>query len=363
MQSNTIKHIVNAACSAFMIVALVALIVSTSDKSSAKEPAVSNNVCENMYAGAAKVLDINTTPSNQEIEEIVKNNAWKQEGAVVMANVNTSVNVRAEADEDSAKVGYLYNDCGGYIIEYTDTWTKIRSGNMTGWVKNDYLFFGDDAMAKADEVGCYHATINADTVRVRKDSSTESEVIGLVANGEVLDIVSEDNDWLIVEYEGEPGYISGDFADVEFKIDAGETVEEVAAREAAEKAAEREATCNQYYGAYASTASDVVLLAALIQCEAGNQPYEGKLAVGAVVMNRVRSGAYPNTIYGVIYASGQFSPAGSGSVDRRIANGVSDTCLQAAQEAIDGNSNVGASCHFRPTGKHDGIIIGGHVFW
>ena len=54
------------------------------------------------------------------------------------------------------------------------------------------------------------------------------------------------------------------------------------------------------------------LFARLIQCEAGEEPYEGQVAVGAVVMNRVRSGAYPNTVKGVIYASGQFTPAGSG---------------------------------------------------
>ena len=106
-----------------------------------------------------------------------------------------------------------------------------------------------------------------------------------------------------------------------------------------------------------------MLLGALIQCEAGNQPYEGKVAVGAVVMNRLRSGAYPNTLYGVIYASHQFSPAGCGALDRRIAKGVDNSCLQAAQEALNGYSNVGNATHFRRTGAHDGIVIAGHVFW
>ena len=104
-------------------------------------------------------------------------------------------------------------------------------------------------------------------------------------------------------------------------------------------------------------------MGALVQCEAGNQPYEGKLAVAAVVMNRVRSGAYPNTIGGVIYASGQFTPAGSGKVEQRLALGVSDSCLQAAREAINGATNVGTATHFRRAGNREGIIIGDHVFW
>ncbi len=85
--------------------------------------------------------------------------------------------------------------------------------------------------------------------------------------------------------------------------------------------------------------------------------------MGAVVMNPVRSGAYPSTLYGVIYASGQFSPAGSGKVDARIAKGVKSSCLKAATEALNGVSNVGSATHFRRTGSHAGIEIGGHVFW
>ena len=108
-----------------------------------------------------------------------------------------------------------------------------------------------------------------------------------------------------------------------------------------------------------------MLLAALIQCEAGSEPYEGQLAVGAVVMNRVRSGAYPDNIYGVIYASGQFTPAMSGKVDALYVSGkVKDSCIQAAQEAIAGNTNVGSATHFRRNnGTREGIVIGKQIFW
>ena len=108
---------------------------------------------------------------------------------------------------------------------------------------------------------------------------------------------------------------------------------------------------------------DITLLAALIQCEAGNQSYEGKLAVGAVVCNRVRSAAYPNTIREVIYAKGQFGPASSGSLAKALEKGVSDSCRQAAAEALSGATNVGNAMHFRRAGGRDGVIIGDHVFY
>ena len=78
------------------------------------------------------------------------------------------------------------------------------------------------------------------------------------------------------------------------------------------------------------------LLASIIYCEAGNQPYEGQVAVGAVIMNRVKSGSYPNSIEEVIYQSGQFGPAATGWLNRvRSSKGYSQTALQAAGDALN----------------------------
>ena len=80
-------------------------------------------------------------------------------------------------------------------------------------------------------------------------------------------------------------------------------------------------------------------------------------------MNRVNSAAYPNTIAGVIYASGQFTPTRSGRVEKLAVNGVNETCLQAARAAMAGESPVGGALHFRRVGNREGIVIGDHVFW
>ncbi len=106
------------------------------------------------------------------------------------------------------------------------------------------------------------------------------------------------------------------------------------------------------------------LLACLIYCEAGNQPYVGQVAVGAVVINRVRSAAYPNTVTGVIYQNRQFTPAGSGRLASRLAIGATPTCYQAADEAMRGATPVGNCLYFRTViPEINGTIIGDHVFY
>ena len=107
------------------------------------------------------------------------------------------------------------------------------------------------------------------------------------------------------------------------------------------------------------------LLAALIYCEAGGEPYAGQLAVGAVVINRVLSSVYPNTMTGVIYQKYQFSPVGSGRLAIALSqNKATASCYKAADEAMAGQTNVGNCVYFRtPIEGLSGISIGGHIFY
>ena len=110
---------------------------------------------------------------------------------------------------------------------------------------------------------------------------------------------------------------------------------------------------------------DRYLLANLIYCEAGGEPYDGQLAVASVVINRVRSSVYPNTVVGVIYQNKQFSPVASGRLELALAtNKATSRCYQAADEAMSGVTNVGNCVYFRtPVEGLTGINIGGHVFY
>lgn len=319
-------------------------------------------------SGVAEVLDPGALSSDTPIEEEVEltinekfeSEKERMEAELTMANVQNALNVRAEADEKSAKVGLLYKDCGGTILEQKDGWTKIRSGNVVGWAKDEYLLFGEEAKAMAEDVGNWIVTLDSSAVRVRMEPDFEADIYGLLAHDDTVEFIDIVNDsWISVEYDGEIGYVNTDYVNVEFYIDKAESIEVIRAREREE--AERKRTANR--GAVPADADELRLLGALIYCEAGNQSYEGMVGVGAVVMNRLKHPAYPNTIHGVIYASGQFTPAMTGKVAKVYEGTVPEICMQAAQAAINGETTVGDATYFRRAGKREGFVLGDHVFW
>ena len=109
---------------------------------------------------------------------------------------------------------------------------------------------------------------------------------------------------------------------------------------------------------------DVDLMAAIIECEAGGESYTGKVAVGAVVLNRVRSPLFPSTVLEVIMQKKQFSPVGSGRFALVLARGANESCYQAAQDAMAGASPVGNCLFFRtPIPGLTVQQIGGHIFY
>lgn len=116
-------------------------------------------------------------------------------------------------------------------------------------------------------------------------------------------------------------------------------------------------------GTVSANASDSAMLAAIVECEAGGESYEGQLAVASVVVNRVKSGSFPNTVSGVIYQGGQFSPVASGRFAVVLARGASGSCVQAANAALSGNTNISALYFCRASSGVPGTVIGNHVFY
>jgi spore germination cell wall hydrolase CwlJ-like protein len=113
------------------------------------------------------------------------------------------------------------------------------------------------------------------------------------------------------------------------------------------------------------TADDLAMLAALVECEAGNQSYEGKLAVASVVCNRVNDSRFDNTVSGVILSPKQFSPVASGRFALVLARGATSECTKAAKAALDGGINVDALYFISYRGSQDDnkLRIGDHVFF
>lgn len=160
---------------------------------------------------------------------------------LVIAQVNSYVNVRDYPDENTGKiVGKLYDDSVGNLLETTaNGWYKIESGDCIGYVKAEYCVTGEDAVAIAKDVGTLMAKVNTTTLKVRMEPTTESGVLGLIPIDEEL-VVTEDLDgWVGVTIVEGDGYVSKEFVDLRTEFVTAESKEAEEARLAKEKA-ERE---------------------------------------------------------------------------------------------------------------------------
>ena len=328
---------------------------------------------------AADLTVVSSDEENTEVpavEEAVLSAEEQEWQSYLMPNVNKSLNVRAEASDEAAIVGKLYKGDKAVIVENGSEWIKIKSGNVEGYVNRAYCLTGSEAYAYAQENCETVAKSTTNGLRVRKEQSTESEIVKTIGQGDTLTVdtkaeVSEG--WVAVTVKNSTCYVSADYVEVSIKTGTGVTLqEEKEAQEKAEaekKAAEAKKNQKSSSGktqgsSLAASVDEVTLLAALIQCEAGGQSYECQLAVGAVVVNRIKSGSYPNSMYNVIYQRGQFGPASSGKLENRLQKGVSSTSMAAAQEALSGVDNTGGAKYFKlASSGHAGVVIGALVFY
>ncbi len=302
----------------------------------------------------------------------------------LMADVKDFLYVRAKADADSDIVGKLYKGDRALIKKQGSEWTKIASGSVNGYVKNEYCVFGQEAYAYAKKNCDTVAKVTIDGLRVRKSPAEDAGVVKTVVTGDKFKVNKKANKtdgWVAIKVDSDTCYVSADY--VTLSLDTGKAVtleEEAAAQKAEEekKAAAAQAasssssssngqtttTSTTQNTSLAASADEETLLAALVQCEAGGQGVQCMTAVGAVVVNRVRSGSYPSSIYNVIYQRGQFGPASSGRLESRLASGVSSSARQAARAALSGSDPTGGAKSFKlASSGHAGVVIGPIVFY
>ena len=285
-----------------------------------------------------------------------------------MANVDDYLYIRSEANESSEAIAKLRKGDVATLVDVFDGWYEVESGKAHGFVSADYCVTGIEAYELAMDVCNTYATTDVAGLRIRSEASEDSKILKVVPQGTKLTVNSDEevvDGWVAVTSGDATGYVKSDYVNVDMVTGEAITLEEeaeakAAAEEAARKAKEQAAAAAAANQAVIDSATDVSLVAAIIQIEAGNEPYEGQVAVGAVVMNRVRSGAYANSVGGVIFARGQFATSRMSSV---LAKGPKASCVQAAQEAIAGNDPTGGLTHFRRAGSKEGLIIGNHVFY
>lgn len=283
------------------------------------------------------------------LEELTKELPEKAAAAVetqewynkAVANTEQETEIYLTSGGQSRVVGKMYENTIVEVKEKGEAWSKVSSGEVEGYVSNDTLAFGLEAVERAEEV-CpakerYIEDHQLIVVRETQDAKTIEQIEAEEAARKAAEEAKRK-------------------AEEEAKRKAAE---EAARKKAAEEAAKKKAA--QEAAKKKAAASDRTLLAAIIYCEAGGEPYEGKVAVGAVIMNRVRSGRFPNTISGVIYQRGQFGPAVTGKLGRVLAAGrTTSACYQAADAALAGANPIGNALYFGNGNK--GHRIGGHYF-
>lgn len=186
----------------------------------------------------------------QEQDESDEQTEAEEAGAyanLVIAQVNSWVNVRSGPSTEYKIVGKLYNNSVGELIGQEGDWYYIASGTVTGYVKAEYCVAGEEAEAMVDEVSIRIATVTAGALKLRAGASTESRVLQLLPNGNELKVVEPDsgNGWVKVDVNGTIGYVSADYVTISVNFVSAESKEEEAARLAREReareAAERRA--------------------------------------------------------------------------------------------------------------------------
>ena len=312
------------------------------------------------------------------------------------------LDIHAEANTASAVIGQVMEDGHVAILAKYNDWVQIQAGEIAGWVPAENLveteISNEEAVAANEQVIAERtgATASEDEFfaeeEVQQDETAALQAEASEAAQNEIEEVQAAEEAARLEAEAQAKAAVEEAARIEAEAQAKAAAEEAArieaeaqakaaeeaarleaeaqAKAAAEEAARIEAEAQQAALAAqaaqtaAISAEELKLLANIIYCEAGSESYVGKVAVGNVIMNRVKSASQPNTITEVVYAKGQFSPVRNGSLQRALSSDKADAaCYQAAIEALAGAQPVGGKLFFRRNNGRSGQVIGHHVFY
>ncbi|MFR7968434.1 MAG: cell wall hydrolase [Gallintestinimicrobium sp.] len=325
------------------------------------------------------------------------------------------LDIHAEANTASAVIGQVMEDGHVAILAKYNDWVQIQAGEIAGWVPAENLveteISNEEAVAANEQVIAERtgATASEDEFfaeeEVQQDETAALQAEASEAAQNEIEEVQAAEEAARIEAEAQAKAAAEEAAQLEAEAQAKTAAEEAArleaeaqakaaaeetarleaeaqAKAAAEEAARIEAEAQakaaeeaarlaaeaQQAALAAQTAAisteELKLLANIIYCEAGSESYVGKVAVGNVIMNRVKSASQPNTITEVVYAKGQFSPVRNGSLQRALSSDKADAaCYQAAIEALAGAQPVGGKLFFRRNNGRSGQVIGHHVFY
>lgn len=197
------------------------------DKSGSEEKGSTLQEILGNAIGSGAILE--STKTEQEYArayEKAKNANWGYTNLGI-ANVDNNLNVRAVAAEDGKLVGKLPKDAACEVLDSDDTWAHIKSGKVEGYVSLEYLLTGISAKRRAEELAVTMARVTTDSLKVRAEANTDSEVITLVPNGEELEVVDVEGDWVRVYLDDEEVFVSAEYVEVSSELATAITMTEL----------------------------------------------------------------------------------------------------------------------------------------
>jgi len=322
----------------------------------------------NNLQGELNTLNLNLTEISENLEELEARIITKEEEIAVTTKLLDDAIMQADGQYESMKVRiqFMYErgdttyleiflNAGSYAemlnaAEYIEELTQYDRQKLEEYkeIRDSIQLLQEQKIAEKAELDVLKVEVEAEKARVAGlVSQTQNNI------SSYSDQIS-DAEEAALAYEAEMKKKEEDIAYLQKKLDEEKRLSQLASN-----------STKRDISDVVFAEGDRYLLANLIYCEAGGEPYEGKVAVGAVVMNRVVSSVFPDTVVGVIYAKRQFSPVASGRLALALAeNRATPDCYRAADEAMAGYTNVGGCVFFRtPIPGLEGINIGGHVFY
>jgi len=292
------------------------------------------------------------------------------------------LNVRESASTDADVVGIMEDGSFASILGHDDGWYKIKSGDVEGYVVEDNIQIGEDVLFLLQEYVKSYAIISDDKVSVYEKEDDESDEVAKVSKDEKYEILKKEDDWYYIKIGGNTkGYVQSSDAEVDTDFALAISASDRQKMLEAEKNAKSKAESKGGYNGSAMKldAQTYAEFVALVFCESGGQPLKGKIAVAQVVLNRVASGKYPNSVHAVIYQAHQFGPVNTGKINGKIqlykSGGFTSAnhkeCITAVNTALDGNgkSDIGDRLHFngyeveKDKGHPNPVQIADHLFW
>lgn len=200
----------------------------------AQIPAQAEGVNSGVLTAISAYMDMSVTAEKVETDTSLTTQGQTEEETTTcgytnlgIANVESNLNVRKEADESAEIVGKMPANAGCEILEQDGEWYKIQSGKVTGYVKGEYLVTGEEAKALAEEVQTTIATVTTTTLNVRAKKSTDSSILALMPEGEELLVLKEYKKWIKIDLDGDEGYVSKDYVTITQKLAKAQTMTEL----------------------------------------------------------------------------------------------------------------------------------------